>query len=509
MFESAKLEHRLDKAAFREIEPTLRTDLLDAEFDLVEAKRHAVMVLLNGPDGAGKGEVLNRLYEWLDARHLDTIAYDGWTDEEKQRPPIWRYWRDMPAKGEIGIVIGSWYHQLLVQRAHDRIDKDGFTAALHAVNEFEAMLHAEGVRLLKIWLHVDPDESWRRHRKQRGDADVRHPIVEEWGSIKGRKQRTRIVAGALEAVRVTSTGLNPWEVVPAGDPEYRDLAVGRLLLDALRRANAEASPPAEAGVSAASPRAKSAAARGRAKVRLDLPRVAVTAALDMEKSVTRQEYEKEFPALQERLRAVVKRDSFAQRGLVCVFEGNDAAGKGGAIRRARACFDPRQFRVHPVAAPTETEKLYPYLWRFWRHVPRQGHIAIFDRSWYGRVLVERVEGFCRREDWLRAYDEINDFELAMSRAGLVVVKLWLSITQDEQMRRFKAREETSFKRFKITPEDWRNREKWPLYEEALTDMVDRTSTEYAPWTLVEANDKLYARLKVLRTIVDAVEAALD
>jgi polyphosphate kinase 2 (PPK2 family) len=235
----------------------------------------------------------------------------------------------------------------------------------------------------------------------------------------------------------------------------------------------------------------------------------VTAALDMSSSVTKEEYEKEMADLQAKIRRLARSPGFGKIGLVCAFEGNDAAGKGGAIRRVRQCFDPRRFRVHPVAAPTAEERGYPYLWRFWRHVPRIGNTAFFDRSWYGRVLVERVEGFCTPEDWRRAYDEINDFEHALDASGYAVMKFWLAITPDEQMRRFKAREDTSFKRFKITDEDWRNREKWPLYEAAVTEMVDRTSTEYAPWTLVPANDKRYARLKVLRTIADRLEAALD
>jgi polyphosphate kinase 2 (PPK2 family) len=193
--------------------------------------------------------------------------------------------------------------------------------------------------------------------------------------------------------------------------------------------------------------------------------------------------------------------------LMVVFEGNDAAGKGGAIRRVTGALDPRQYRTVPIAAPTEEERAQPYLWRFWRHVPGRGQFTIFDRSWYGRVLVERVEGFCSQADWLRAYGEINDFEEQLHNYGIVLVKFWLSIDKDTQMQRFKEREEVSFKRYKITEEDWRNRDKWDHYVDAVDDMVDRTSTEIAPWTLVEANDKRYARVKVLRTINEALEAA--
>jgi polyphosphate kinase 2 (PPK2 family) len=194
---------------------------------------------------------------------------------------------------------------------------------------------------------------------------------------------------------------------------------------------------------------------------------------------------------------------------VCAFEGADAAGKGGAIRRIAASMDARDYQIIPVAAPTEEERAQPYLWRFWRHMPRNGRVAIFDRTWYGRVLVERVEGFCAEADWLRAYSEINDFEHDLADAGVIVVKFWLQISQEEQLKRFKEREKIEFKRFKITEEDWRNREKWDAYQEAICDMVDRTSTGIAPWTLVEANDKGYARVKVLRTICERLEAELD
>jgi polyphosphate kinase 2 (PPK2 family) len=193
---------------------------------------------------------------------------------------------------------------------------------------------------------------------------------------------------------------------------------------------------------------------------------------------------------------------------VLVFEGVDAAGKGGAIRRVTAALDARQYVTVPVAAPTDEERAHPYLWRFWRHVPPFGGITIFDRSWYGRVLVERVEGYTTVADWMRAYDEINQFEEQLTEGSAVVVKFWLQISKQEQLRRFRAREKVAFKQFKITPEDWRNRKKWDAYEKAVCDMVDRTSTEIAPWTLVEAEDKKYARVKVLKTIVKRLEAAL-
>ena len=230
--------------------------------------------------------------------------------------------------------------------------------------------------------------------------------------------------------------------------------------------------------------------------------------LDLSKKLKKTEYENELEKYQGKLNLLTRHPDFKKLSVVVVFEGNDAAGKGGSIRRITQALDARQYRVVSIAAPTEEERAQPYLWRFWRNIPRKSRFAVFDRSWYGRVLVERVEGYCSRGDWMRAYGEINDFEEQMVRKRTVVVKFWLSISRDEQLRRFKEREKVGFKRFKITDEDWRNREKWEEYELAVCDMIDRTSTEIAPWTLVEANDKNYARIKVLKTLCERLEVVL-
>jgi polyphosphate kinase 2 (PPK2 family) len=234
----------------------------------------------------------------------------------------------------------------------------------------------------------------------------------------------------------------------------------------------------------------------------------VLSELDLKLKLADKPYQDQLAHWQGRLSELVRDERFKGRSLVCAFEGADAAGKGGAIRRIGVAMDARQYQVTPVAAPTEEERAQPHLWRFWRHLPRKGHVAIFDRTWYGRVLVERVEGFCSENDWLRAYSEINDFEHEMVDAGVIVVKFWLQISQEEQLSRFKAREAIEFKRFKITEEDWRNRDKWDAYQQAICDMVERTSTGNAPWTLVEANDKNYARVKILRVLCQRIEAEL-
>jgi len=318
--------------------------------------------------------------------------------------------------------------------------------------------------------------------------------VIEWKEITGRKERERLNSAALEMIELTSTGDAPWSVVPAADPHYRDAAVGDLLLQALKRATSDAP---------VSMRRRSIAAPN-----LNVPKPSLSSTLNLTSQVAPEEYLHQLRQLQERLNQKTTAKKFTTQGLILAFEGNDAAGKGGAIRRVREALDPRRFRVHGIAAPTDEERAHPYLWRFWRHIPPRGDVAIFDRSWYGRVLVERVEGFASQDDWMRAYQEINDFERQLDEANYCVIKFWLAISPDEQLQRFQSREKEAYKRYKLTPEDWRNRDKWQLYEEAMTEMIDRTSSRHAPWTLVEANDKKFARLKVLRTIVERLEESI-
>jgi AMP-polyphosphate phosphotransferase len=490
MFESALVEHRLDKKTYRREEPGLRAALVEAQLELVAKKSFSVVALVTGMDGAGKGAVIRHLLEWLDPRHVRVEAYDAPDGSERARPAMWRYWRDLPAKGQVSIVFGSWYSEPLRAHLGGGTGRGRFERELAAINRFEGMLTSEGILLLKFLLVVSPEEQKRRLdalAKRTGGASR---ALEEWADVKRRKQVRPILE---DFVRRTSTSCAPWIVLPCDDPPYRDLTFGRAVLDSLRR---RLSQPGAAAPSPA-PVVVPSLDRRNALDPLDL-----TLALDP------ASYRQEREAAQVRLLELTQAKAFRQRALVAVFEGHDAAGKGGAIRRVTAALDPRAYRAHPIAAPTDEEKARPYLWRFWRHVPRKGHVAIFDRSWYGRVLVERVEGFADEAEWRRAYGEINDFEEELTRDGIVVVKFWLAIGKEEQLRRFEAREAVGYKRFKITAEDWRNREKWDRYHEAIGDMIDRTSTPYAPWALVEAEDKPWARVKVLRTLCERLEAGL-
>lgn len=491
MFESAEIGHKIDKETYKREAPELRAALLDAQFELKESRRMPVIVLISGQDGAGKGETINILYEWMDPRYISTLAFSEATDEERDRPVMWRYWRALPPKGRIGIFAGSWYSDPIRDRIQGDISMADIDARIDQINRFEAMLANEGALILKFWFHLTKDGQKKRLKALEKDPHTAWRVTQwNWDRLK-TYDKLQEVAGHV--LRLTNTPCAPWIIVEGTDDRYRSLTVGRIILDALRKRltqNDIAHTPAFA-------------------LPLNIDGRNVLSELDLGKKLPEKDYADQLAHWQGRLAELARDPRFKKRSLVCAFEGADAAGKGGSIRRIAASLDARQYQIIPVAAPTEEERAQPYLWRFWRHMPRQGRIAIFDRTWYGRVLVERVEGFCSENDWQRAYSEINDFEHELAEAGAIVVKFWLQIGKDEQLRRFQEREQIEFKRFKITAEDWRNREKWDAYQSAICDMVDRTSTGTAPWTLIEANDKNYARIKILRTLCERIEAELN
>jgi AMP-polyphosphate phosphotransferase len=495
MFESAELGHAVDKARFARQAPRLRAELLEAQLEVVAKKKFAVVVLVGGVDGGGKGETVNLLNEWMDPRHIQTHAMGEPTDEELCRPPFWRYWRAFPPRGKVGIFFGSWYTAPIVDRAFGRIKAAEFDRYLDEIRRVEQMLVNEGALIVKFWMHLTKKNQKARLKALASKKETRWRVTDDdWRNHRNYDTFRRVSERALLH---TSTADAPWTVVEATDARYRYLTVAKVLKDAMS-ARLARRPGAREDGAVALPPAKD----------LSIDARDVLGALDLTKKLSKRDYERELPKLEARLNELSRSPKFRKIAAAIVFEGPDAAGKGGAIRRVTRALDARQYHVNPTAAPTEEERAQPYLWRFWRHVPRRRHFTIFDRSWYGRVLVERVEGLCTPSDWARAYGEISDFEERLARFGVVVVKFWLAIGKDEQLRRFKEREKTTFKRFKITPEDWRNRKQWGAYDDAVNDMVERTSTAYAPWHLVEANDKYYARIKVLRTLCERIEEAI-
>jgi len=491
MFESAELGHSIDKERYEREEPELRHALLTAQYELVKSAKFSVVILIGGVDGAGKGETLNLLNEWMDPRHIQTNAMRPVGDELYGRPQMWRFWRVLPPKGRIAIFVGSWYSQPLIKRVYGEIKPGKLDQQLEEILRFERMLSDEGTLILKYWLHLSKDGQRRRFKAlAKSKATAWRVNDTDWKHLAMYKRFQRVSEHLL---RTTSTAEAPWVVVEGSDERYRNLTIGTSVLAGLRKRLDQVTRPTRP---TAPPMIRA------------LDGVSVLDRLDLGQKVDKVAYGDELGTLQGELNRLTRTRRFEKLSVVAVFEGCDAAGKGGAIRRVTQALDARQYDVIPIAAPTDEEKSRPYLWRFWRQLPERGRLAVFDRSWYGRVLVERIERYCSDGDWARAYGEINDFEQQLVDADTVVVKFWLQISKDEQLRRFEERKATAFKQHKITDEDWRNRDKWDLYNVAVCEMFDRTSTDLAPWTLVEANDKYFARLKVLRTLVRTIEAAL-
>ncbi|MCF7984712.1 MAG: polyphosphate:AMP phosphotransferase [Thiohalocapsa sp.] len=494
MFEATKVGRSVSKEAFKAQRDELRTQLLEAQRELQESGT-AVVVVVAGVEAAGKGEVVNRLNEWLDTRGVQTFAFWERSDEEMERPRYWRFWRAMPPRGEISILFGGWYLSPIEHRFRGLCDDAALDAEIARIVDFERMLTHDGVLIVKFWFHLSEQDQKRRLKELSRDDRSRWKMLPEKSKFSEQYQHFEHVAERV--IRQSDRGIAPWYLIEAEDTRYRDLTVGKTLLQAIRARMGQQipmEPPTPADP-------------------LDLPespsaKITLLDQLDMSLKLSRGDYKEQLKNLQQEINELTWEAYKQRRSTVLVFEGVDAGGKGGAIRRITSAVDARLYRTIPVAAPTDEEKAHHYLWRFWRHIPRAGHMIIYDRSWYGRVLVERVEGFASDAEWRRAYSEINEFEEELVENGAILLKFWLQVSADEQLRRFQDREDTPYKRYKITDEDWRNREKSPEYKAAVNEMVARTSTEHAPWTLVEGDDKPYARIKVLSTVCDAMREAL-
>lgn len=486
MFETAELGQQIDDATWEAHAPAVRDGLLMAQQKLRTAP-FSVIVLFAGIEKAGVGDVLNLLNSWMDPRGIRALGFNVAQEGDRDLPAFWRYASVLPAHGQSAHFEAAWYHTPLARHL-DQDDLPTFHRALDEIATFEKLLVDDGTLVLKFWLHLGASQQSQRLDALAADPDRAWRVVpQDWIE---HDRHAQVVAAAEHMITRTHTAQAPWHVIEAADPRFRDLRVGMILREALERRLAR---PAEAPAPA-SPLAV-------------LP-LSILSTIDLKKRVKKEEFERRLPRAQGRV-ARLQRAAHA-RGLstVLAFEGWDAAGKGGAIRHLTSALDSRQYMAIPIAAPTPEERAHHYLWRFWRHLPPAGCVTIFDRSWYGRVLVERVEGFAPPEAWGRAYAEINDFERALVAHGTLLVKFWLHISPDEQEKRFRARAEEPHKQWKLTDDDWRNREKWPAYEAAVHDMVERTSTRVAPWHLIGANDKERARLEVLDIVGDVLEAAL-
>lgn len=482
MFETVELGQTISKEDFDSAVPELRTDLLKLQYEIKD-NNVPVIIIISGVEGAGKSEVVNRINTWLDTRWIRNYAFWSEPEEERLHPRQWRFWRAMPARGTLSVMFGSWYTRPIIDRAMGHVSKSKFDQEMKYIEELEQMLAHDGTLIIKLWFHLSKDESLDRVKhKGKIKSPLQKRFARKYDEFKSVSER---------AIRLTDTGSSPWHIIEATDRRYRDLTAGRILVHAMQNRLKEITSKNKAG-------------NKKIKTKLKYTRT-VLDKVDLTRRYSDEQYRRLLAKYQQKLNKLSWAAHNAGRSVIAVFEGWDAAGKGGAIRRVTGAMDARLYKVISVAAPTDEEKAQHYFWRFWRQVPPDGYFTIYDRSWYGRVLVERVEGFAAPEEWLRSYQEINDFEEQLTSHGIILLKFWIHISNDEQLRRFKEREVTPWKKHKITGEDWRNRDKWEDYEMAVNEMVARTSTRQAPWTLVPGNDKKVARVTVAKTICDHVK----
>ena len=459
-------------------EEELSLDLIEAQYALKDSqdKKNAksVLILVSGIELAGKGEAVKQLREWLDPRYLKVKA-----DAPKLLSADETFWqsytRFIPAEGQIVVMFGNWYSDLLSTAMHvaKPLDETLFDAYVEQMRSFEHDLQNNNVHVIKVWF----DLSWKSLQKRLDqiDASERH-----WHKLHGLDWRNKKQYDTLQSLSQRFT--DDWYVIDGEDAERRDQCFAQYILQTLQELPVHQTKVTEKWQ--------------QAKIPNEL--------LEPSKQVLdKDQYKDELSKLTKKVADALRYDD---RKVIVALEGMDAAGKGGAIKRIVKKLDPREYEIHTIGAPELYELRRPYLWRFWNKLNDGEKITIFDRTWYGRVLVERIEEYATTVEWQRAYDEINRFEQSLVDSQTIVVKIWLAISKDEQAVRFKEREETPHKRFKITPEDWRNREKWDDYLNAAADMFERTNTDYAHWYVIATDDKNTARIEVLKAILKQLKA---
>ncbi len=485
---------RLSKKAYEAQLPKVREQLVQLQVKL-KAAPFKIILIIAGVEGAGRGETINTLGGWLDPRGVETFSFHQPTDEERERPLMWRFWRSLPSVGRIGIYAGSWYTETLREEARGPKAGVDLEHELRRIRHFEKLLSDNGTLIIKVWLHLSKDGQRERLRELEADEDTAWRVTEDDWHANRIYDRLARTAGRI--IKATHRPGATWTIIDAADDRARNLTLAELLIQRFR----EHDRAFTRRLSATKNESTTTPLRPSGRRRL--------LALPLDQHLTEPEYEEKREKWLGRLNRLVRKASAENRSVVFVLQGWDSAGQGGAIRRLTSAIDARDYRVIPVSKPTDEEKAHHYLWRFWRHIPRAGLVTIYDRSWYGRVLVERLEGFARPDEWRRAYREINDFEEQLTEHGIIVVKFWMQISRDEQLRRFRAREATRYKLHKINDEDWRNRRKWPAYEVAVGDMLALTDNAFAPWHLIPANNKRFARLQILKLACQQLTAAIE
>lgn len=491
MLEKIDLSKTMDKKEYKKRMEVLEPKLARLQREL-KSCNVPVMIVFEGFGGAGKGTQINHLIEPMDPRGFTVYSTQAETQEEQYHPFLWRFWNKTPEKGRIAIFDRSWYGKLLVERYEKKTHKKDIPGVLEDIENFEKQLTDDGTLLIKFFLAISEKEQGKRFDKLLSKEET------SWRVSKADKDRNKhyeeYARMADEMLTRTDTEYAPWTIIEAHDERYAAVKILTTVVEAFEERYEKEQNPQPRQIDG--------------KFGQNDLKESVLKKVDLSKKLDRETYEKKLEELQKKL-TLLHSEIYAKRiPVVLAFEGWDAGGKGGAIKRLTRALDPRGYTVNPTSSPNDIERAHHYLWRFWTKMPKDGHIAIFDRTWYGRVMVERIEGFCTTQEWQRAFKEMNQMEQQLVNHGAIVIKFWMHIDKEEQERRFKERQENPEKQWKITDEDWRNREKWELYEQAVDEMMVRTSTVNAPWVIVEGNDKLYARIKVLETVVDALEKRL-
>lgn len=488
MIKNIDLNRKLSRNDYKAQKPGLELTLGKLQRRAVDLKI-PIVIVFEGWDAAGKGTLINELILPLDPRGFSVHSTFAPDEEEALRPFLWRFWIKTPARGRIEVFDRSWYRRVLNDRVDGRLAESQLGRTFEDIRAFERQLADDGAVIVKFFLHISKKEQKERFEKLLKRKTTAWRVTKE--DRRRHKQYGKYVAATEAMVAETDADHAQWTIIEAQDRRFATVKIFETVISSLENRISRVEGAKKRKVKDAAPGAGPMASSILGKV-------------DLSRTLDRERYDTRLDRLQKELRDLEHRIYMERVPVVILYEGWDAAGKGGNLRRLTRKLDPRGYDVIPIGAPNDVEKAHHYLWRFWTQIPKAGHIAIFDRSHYGRVLVERVEGFCTNQEWKRAYREINEMEQHLVDYGTILLKFWLHIDPKEQLRRFKAREADPHKSWKITDEDWRNRKKHKQYEEAVEEMLFRTGTPYAPWTIVESNCKRYARIKVLETVARAI-----
>ncbi len=454
-----------------------------------------VLVVVEGLSAAGKGTIINQMIQPLDPRGFKVSCIASPNRDEQLRPFLWRFWRRTPSAERMAIFDRSWYRSLLDAKINGIISEADLKKAYADVRNFERQMRDGGTIILKFFLEISKKEQAIRLAALQSNPATAWRVSD---SVLQRHGRYKDYQDAVEEMfkETDIEDQSPWIKIPSKNTKDATLKVLSKMVTALSKRVKEVKdgkPPLTASKRLSRPYFRNAPS---------------LAGADLSHNLSKEVYREMLGVRQRKIQDLHHEVYRLRIPVVIVYEGWDAGGKGGNIRRLTERMDPRGYEVIPISAPNDVEKVHHYLWRFWTEFPKAGHVTIFDRSWYGRVLVERVEGFCSETEWKQAYREINEMEENFRHFGTALVKFWVQIDQDEQLRRFQAREQNARKKWKLNEEDWRNREKWKPYEDAVNEMFLRTHAPQAPWTIIEGNCKRYARIKALDVVIDAIESKI-